>query len=305
MRKRKLYLHAGIGKTGSSALQLYFHKNAQALADHGIRYPPGEFDPDPNTGISSGNGFIYFTDNNSTELNLEQTYTQLLDDGTGRDVLLSSEQFAELLTADIIRLLAMCENLNLELVPFLFIRDAEPWYQSAYHQIVKRHGYTGSFQQFIEEQPHRYPPALIVERFEAVLPAKTLRVFSYEEAVNDIVPYVMWKMFGIDPPGEWANPTVNRSLTRNELIDLIRKNREGGSGYETSNTMLTDHPIIPSSQRHYELIPAWFASLLRPDIKYLLTKLAPSEMVYATNLERTNRPKQMVPVRRAPKGTAR
>lgn len=36
---KKIYLHIGTAKTGSSALQAFFYKNAKLLEDNGIYYP--------------------------------------------------------------------------------------------------------------------------------------------------------------------------------------------------------------------------------------------------------------------------
>ncbi len=37
--KKKLYLHIGMGKTGTTALQNFFWENRKALASHDICYP--------------------------------------------------------------------------------------------------------------------------------------------------------------------------------------------------------------------------------------------------------------------------
>ncbi|MEN6306515.1 MAG: hypothetical protein ABFD91_02065, partial [Anaerohalosphaeraceae bacterium] len=39
MRNRKLYLHIGAGKTGTSALQQFFFQNRHILQSHHITYP--------------------------------------------------------------------------------------------------------------------------------------------------------------------------------------------------------------------------------------------------------------------------
>lgn len=134
---RKLYLHIGHGKTGSSFLQSSFANSVAAMNAHGLDYPAG---PTQSSGaaeewrISSGNGGVL--------LNAPPDQIPVARDR----VFFSSEGLFQRLVADpetARKLTAFCDHHDVGAVRILmFLRDPIPHAESAYQQMVKRGGAT-------------------------------------------------------------------------------------------------------------------------------------------------------------------
>ena len=140
---KKLYLHVGHGKTGSSYIQSILSTHRQSILDNlCINYPSFDKDLSAEGKISSGNGAIFLND---------PTNIENVDQGSrGSSVLYSSEflflrQRAWLNSKVIKELLSFYENIEI----LVFIRDPHEMLSSAYQQAVKRGGYTKSVDDFI------------------------------------------------------------------------------------------------------------------------------------------------------------
>jgi hypothetical protein len=279
---RRLLLHAGAGKTGTSALQLFLDANRDWLLRQGIVYPEGPNRPDPGTKISSGNGGWLFGFLRSGEY-WRELVDQLTDTGGPCDVMISSELVAHAPKERIAELADRLTAIGFELQPFYLVRNVDAWYLSAYQQNVKRHGYTRSFAHFCATYPLEFTGAL--DRYESVLGEGAMRLYSYEAGKGDIVRYVLQQVLGVtaEPPPH-DNPSINRSLTGDELAVLRLANQmqhDAGVPKETidrRSTMISDEliryrPTVPAHERYYEAMPAEVAQRLRPDIERINARL--------------------------------
>jgi hypothetical protein len=140
-----LYLHIGLSKTGSSALQFFFQKNARVLKEHGITYPAHTFD---NNRVSPGNGVdvaVLLRDGRDEEA---RENFQQLQSSEHKHLLLSSELFGFYLREDRIKHLA-------ELVGpakiVVYLRRQDEVIISKYNQRVKRFGYVVPFDEWIAD----------------------------------------------------------------------------------------------------------------------------------------------------------
>ncbi len=279
---RRLLLHAGAGKTGTSALQLFFDAHRDWLLQQGIVYPEGPNRPDPGTRISSGNGGWLFGFLRSGEY-WREVVDQLTGTGGPGDVMISSELVAHAKPARIAELAHRLAAIGFEMHPFYLVRNPDEWYLSAYQQNVKRHGYTGSFAHFCSTYPLEFTGAL--DRYESVLGEGAMRLYSYEVGKRDIVRYVLQHALGVasDPPPH-DNPSINRSLTGDELAVLRLANQmqhDAGVPKETidrRSTLISDQliryrPTVPAQERYYEAMSTEVVERLRPDIERINSRL--------------------------------
>ncbi len=281
---RQLFLHTGAAKTGTSALQLFFHEHRDWLAEHGIHYPIGSHHPDPRTSISSGNGgwlFGYLSEGRYWDEFVEQ-----LTAGTeSGDVLISSELLAKVAPDRIALLHERLAALRFDLAAFYLVRNPDEWYVSAYQQNVKRHGYVGDFDSFCRLRALEFPIALT--NYEAALGDGALHLLSYESGKADIVSYVVREGLGIQSAiPEHDNSSINRSLTAFELEVLRLANHDqraegvdpeliGRRGTAISDHFIAGRRSVPAAARYRgHPMPADVVEHLRPAVEQINTRLA-------------------------------
>ena len=129
---KRIILHIGPPKTGSSAIQKFLLDNGTFLQQKGIYYPPHSIDKN---GISSGNQDAILAHNDKGELVINRDkITALLNTfrmSNANILLLSSEAFFKRANT-LIRLLPNCEAIA-------FVRTPLDFVESIYNQSVKRH----------------------------------------------------------------------------------------------------------------------------------------------------------------------
>lgn len=154
---RKIFLHCGAPKTGTSYLQVLFAKHADELRAHGIDYPLNSFVTGAKDGqITSGNGVEmanYLRPNlphRIADKNLfAQTFDELLTKAAGTDLLFSSEFLVFPENDRTAHLVALMAKHGYSARVIYFVRDYANVARSAYSQHVKRQGETAHFQEFI------------------------------------------------------------------------------------------------------------------------------------------------------------
>jgi hypothetical protein len=192
---KKLIFHAGLPKTGSSALQVFLARNQNALRRQSIDYfRLGEFDRGHAGLISSGNGYFVarslLYDGNPDAADTPQAHLAAVraaiaasDCDTG---LLSSEIFAD---CDTGRLQKFVEDLRRDGVTakfIFFVRAQDQLICSLYIQVVKRQQLRDGPEAFAR---HVYPrsPYLKYANFykthRAIFGPDNVTVCSYEQAM--------------------------------------------------------------------------------------------------------------------------
>lgn len=134
---KKIIIHCGPGKTGSSALQYSLLQQTSWLAEQGIWYPPHEVDGNH---ISSGHKNLLLTEvDGQWQLDAAKLAELIatFEQGPCHTLLLSSEYFFPLLPA----LHQALPQARL----VLYVRDPLSQLESNYNQGVKRHGETHAF----------------------------------------------------------------------------------------------------------------------------------------------------------------
>lgn len=242
---RKLYLHIGLGKTGSSALQSWLSLNAELLSKQGIDY--ADTVPEVKYGESlSGNGTplhraCVAQAFDEVESLLLTTYFS----GSGNPVaIISCELLQGLKPATIARLKSICDRNGIEVTVIAYARSVYESLYSTYVQFVKRGGCTHRF----GEDPADLGFDRSVEylkRYAQVF-QDNMVVLNYDQAKQDI--YASFAaVTGIETRGlKHLGIKVNRSLSFREVETLRRVNalHQGAFSTQISNFIIAQSPSI-------------------------------------------------------------
>ncbi|MEP0356632.1 hypothetical protein [Paraglaciecola sp.] len=133
MPSKKIIIHAGPPKTGTSVIQLWLNNNVSSLAAHGIYYPSHDLDRNQ---ISSGNfSEVLEVDEKKKVTFCEDKFLILMakfEQSDAHTLLLSSEYFFKQIPT------FKQYNYNYEFV--VYLRPAIAFVESIYNQSVKRNG---------------------------------------------------------------------------------------------------------------------------------------------------------------------
>lgn len=217
---KKLYLHIGCGKTGSSALQIWLHQNADNFLKLGIFYPTLNQKIKTDYQITSGNGVALSRDlieKKSIDI-IEESFSS----GIG-SVLFSSENFQKLEKVDIQNLLSECLRNNIEVHVLAFVRDVYDIVFSSYMQSVKRGNYYKTFREYADGVKSLQQFEVVRKWAEFFPDIKVVHYDAFKNKVN--VPFLDW--LGVDSKAipEIKKTKVNRSLTllEAEFLRLLNK----------------------------------------------------------------------------------
>ena len=248
----KLYLHIGHGKTGSSFLQSWLACNAEALCTHaGLIYPqrlPGQEHPLDGRAqlgqFSQGNGFVLDQLLQwRTSPQRQRRWLRRLANGERHGLVFSFEGWAKRFSALLPDLQALMACWGLEQVELLLlVRDPLEHACSAYSQMVKRHGYCGSLDDWLAS--YRFTQRLLesLDAIAAAGPQVRLTAAHYGRARNELLPLLQgW--LALDPSQPWQQPAqvrVNRSLSLEELRLMRLLNRQIGDAAARVGEHLVD-----------------------------------------------------------------
>lgn len=251
-----LCLHVGHGKTGSSALQSWFARNAAVLQrKHQVAYP--QISPLSRTEetqarmqkFSMGNGFILHEILRSPQP--EATLHALRNGlGPGAILLFSREAFVRELPGSINTLSRLARNSGLdELQILLFVRDPLPHAYSVYCEMVKAHGLTDTFTEWMP----RYSLPAALECFLNVVRSTEgcgLTTYNYSRHPEAIVQQAA-RWLGISSALDQLQPSpeqlVNRSLCQDELQLMRLLNRSYGKHAAPIGRRLAELPAPPQA----------------------------------------------------------
>jgi len=248
---KKLYLHIGLGKTGSSALQSWLSLNAEALARQGIDY--ADTVPEVKYGESlSGNGSILHqacVDLDFDEVQRLLTSTYFFTPGNDIAVI-SCELFQGARPAAIARLSQICRDNGIDVTVVAYVRSAYEGLYSTYMQFVKRSNYTHSFGEHESDTTLEVQMSYL-RRYLDVFGDKMV-VLNYDEAKKDIYASFA-SVVGIDGGSlKKLKVKVNRSLTMQEADVLRRINalHHGDFSTPVSNYIIGLDPDVETPVRY-------------------------------------------------------
>ncbi|WP_444903962.1 hypothetical protein ACJJIU_01540 [Microbulbifer sp. CnH-101-E] len=147
---KKLILHVGLEKTGTSFLQQVFHLNKELLSSRGILYPKTGLEGSHHYWLAKGLGF-HFQNEELDPLRLNGVVDQFFHEvssSNSEKILVSSEHFDFNLSKK------LCSNLrevlkDFEVCVILFLRNQIDYAQSLYMEHLKWGG-VESFREFLD-----------------------------------------------------------------------------------------------------------------------------------------------------------
>lgn len=255
--QRRLLLHAGMGKTGSSALQTAFVQNRDLLASSGVLYPPHPSDEVARSGgVTSGNGTRlrrWLAPRGDVPARQgDRLRARLLEelDTPGMHTLLYSSEFLYLaLPERLEELRRHLERHDAHLQVVVYVRNVAEHALSSYSQVVKRSLFTGTFSDYIDPATAGgyHLPLDRVLALPEVLGSEKVTVLHYDSLQYDLVGHFCRQLLGLDASAQIrTTPTVNRALTSLELELMRQLNRvlvEKAQARQVSDALLALPPL--------------------------------------------------------------
>ena len=239
MKKTKLFLHIGHGKTGTSAIQSSLAIASDNLRGKGINYPIRSTlrDRASRLEITSGNW------EPKTDISLSDQLLSIAEKNQdGSAIILSSESLFWLIP-ELIKNKSQWEN-QLDLHIILAVREIEEMVSSEYQQRVKRHGDAMPLEQFIRARhfvsSHHEKAAEVIGLMSQV--NITTTIINYSQHKKDISP-VIFKLIGAEelyPAEQMSGAIINRSLSAKELEILITINALYYNKFPWISTKISD-----------------------------------------------------------------
>lgn len=177
---KKLFLHIGFHKTGTSALQYFLWNNRKLLKRYGVLYP--EF--------GCGKGFshgmlanIIKPNNNDARLDeyREKLYAEIDESDSGK-VVISSEVFLESNNvAEAVRGFFKGSQFDVEIV--VYVRNQIEWLESVYNEVVRDpyRRFTGQFNELREYKQRFYDYDTLINSWENNFSMKSINLRVYDK----------------------------------------------------------------------------------------------------------------------------
>jgi hypothetical protein len=236
---RKLWIHGGLPKTGTSALQVFFQQNVKQLEDNcGLHYiQHGDSLRDAEKGkITSGNAFDLAmrmgeqTWDVRKDKDVDVLITYILASAYS-DFLISSELFARVQPQNWQLFTDVLTEAQINTKYIFFARRQDQFLMSAYMQNVKRHGYSKPITEFVRKEYKRYSYLKYyshTKMLESVFGEGNVFPLIYEAAPKcktGIAGLMLKKITGRE--SDWFEPgtPINTSLTPGELKMMMMANK--------------------------------------------------------------------------------
>ena len=239
MKKTKLFLHIGHGKTGTSAIQSALAIAAEDLSKIGTYYPISKSlrDKASHLEITSGNWKA------QPESTLSEQLIKLTQDNQHYSkIVLSSESLFWLISDFIKDKDAWDEHIDIHLI--LAVREIDEMLSSEYQQRVKRHGDCIPLGQFLRKRnfisSHHVKAAETISLMHQYNVKHTL--INYSKHKQDI-SRLLFKVIGSEekyPEAQMKDAIVNRSLSRKELETLTTINALYAKKFPWISTKISD-----------------------------------------------------------------
>lgn len=207
-----IYIHIGHGKTGSSFLQSALALSTEALERNGFVYPIDEDTAEKARAGQITGGNLYAPKASDEDI------LRMARQAAGRKLLISGESMFSFFARPKRKFLNNLPELlpGVPLYVICYLRDPVDHAVSAYHQRIKRGGYTGTLADHLTTHSHPERTTAALTALKA-LGAK-VTVLNYSRHRDDLLDtFGAW--LGL-PEGSLTAPErgeVNRSLTLSEL----------------------------------------------------------------------------------------
>lgn len=186
----KVFLHIGMNKTGSTAIQKFFGKNQDALKQRGLLWPDLGFGGGPHYGLSDALGFgarKSLVDDGENISALRTALDREIEEANPQTLVMSSEKFVK--QRDHLPVFRFFKGLDVRVI--VYLRRHDEWWPSLYAQAVKTVSnppWNRSFQSFFDHQSRRKTQYFVfgelLNDLAAVFGHDRIIVCPYEDAQN-------------------------------------------------------------------------------------------------------------------------
>jgi hypothetical protein len=206
--KKKLFLHIGMGKTGTTALQKFFWSNRRALKKEGILYPRYG-------GIAHAHHLLspYIPPELKDLWKFKRVveWAPKLKETSFSSILLSSELIAWATREQVIEFCsAITESFDLKVI--IYLRRQDNMIMANYNQLVKAGSEKHELDLVLESQIAKINYEDIIEPWSSSIGKDNIIVRPYEKRQfygGDICHDFMYQIFGIDISSKFAIPKGN------------------------------------------------------------------------------------------------
>jgi hypothetical protein len=240
-RKKRLYIHCGLHKTGTTALQFFLRNNTERLRTAGVLYP--------NAGcldlVGSGHHNIAWQMARDRRFKKEYGDVEALLKEIGNfggDILLSSEDFESSLDkpGSFTALVRIANSTQRELVLIIYIRNQIFYLESLYCEMLK-HGFAEEYKTLAEQVIERkmlsmkewvfHFDYLRIARHVARIPNARVVFRSFHNLQNNSIFGDFKSVLALDPSpdGEAVNLRLHERDTPATSLTLFYQNRIGRS----------------------------------------------------------------------------
>ena len=287
---KKIFLHIGAGKTGTSALQSHFVLNREYLQENNYYYPVANNESRAkNLKITAGNGIdlaqLLMQKECSVE-KIEALALEYIKNAEGKDILISSE-ILNLFRPECAYIFKNAVNkLGYEVIVIYYVRAIADHLVSSYHQQLKRHAYSKKFTVFIHNRRNNFLETII--KCTEVFHKDHLIVKNYDRVQDKLfVDFVENILELTDIQGLIIkNKTINRSLTGFEVA-LMRHMNMSFQNFKDS-TFISDALIYGDPNAKYNM------SISSKDLEIISTKHTDDVEMISQYLCEEERPLKMI-----------
>lgn len=252
--KKKIFLHIGHGKTGTSHLQSVLARSHEMLKLEKVLYPyhPG-FRSAAKRHISVGNLPVVAKASGESPQWLEDRVVRIVKNHPQHNTYIFSSEFLFWHMQSFFERAPEYEQ-EFAFHVILCVRNPLDLLASAYQQSIKRHGYTRSFDSYLRECnyqcEHTLRASLIVDELEKRHISYTL--LNYSASGCNIAREIVSAM-GVEGATEEElsmDYIVNRSLDASELqlVAFVNSLFGNTAGSAVSDSLVNQHPNVKSSR---------------------------------------------------------
>lgn len=210
---KTIYLHIGVGKTGTSSIQSFLSRNRNNLLELGVLYPTSGL---TYNGFKSHShhGLAVFQSQNIPQ-DSHKLYSELLaeiDSSTQDTVIISSEHFCYVRKSYLQELKAILSNYNIKII--FYIRNQAKLIESTFLQWQKAGwDYSGSIENFYAKHRDSFNFLQLIQPWIEAFGAKNIVTKVYDRrTIGEDLCLDFLKIFNLDNQIQSDNPKANPSL---------------------------------------------------------------------------------------------
>ena len=283
---KKLFLHIGLGKTGSSALQSWLSLNTEALKRQGIDY--ADLKPHDKLGENpSGNGTVLFEairarNFGHVEELIKRNY--FYSEGS-QTAIISSELLQNIWPHKLKKIEDICQRNNVEVTVIAYIRSIYEGAYSAYGQLVKMSGESSDFS---VDHVEDYMAATLrnLRRYSDHFGNRII-LLNYDDPDHDIYTAFCASIRVSTSKMQATEKRINRSLSHTELKVQKQLNVLHGGNFSApiSKYMAGLSPNKSTSIYYDAVIMSALSDQIKRDIEWINERfqLTPSLTLYSCN----------------------